>query len=172
MLDGSGRIYARFPKKIPKTLSVLCRTANWLFFKTELLSGTARFRRCRASKYPFHMSSINRTCAAHLASWGCITNYVPPMSLQSGAELLLSCCTITLGHTWLGKFHYQIKAEGLENEAEPRSPTLTSLHLRHSSFSNPSAASPTSQLVLQPFRCFTYVIDTSLTSPGEPLMHL
>ena len=47
---------------------------------------------------------------------------------------------------------------------EPHSPTLTSLHLRHSSFSNPFAALPTSQLVLQPFRCFTYVIDTSPTS--------
>ena len=29
--------------------------------------------------------------------------------------------------------------------------------LRHNSFSNPSVALPTSHLVLQPFRCFTYV---------------
>ena len=41
------------------------------------------------------------------------------------------------------------------------SPTLPSLYLRHSSFSNPSVASPTSQLILQPFlllchRLFTY----------------
>ena len=36
-------------------------------------------------------------------------------------------------------------------------PTFPSLHLRHSSFSNPSLALPTSQLILQPFRCFTYV---------------
>ena len=48
--------------------------------------------------------------------------------------------------------------------APPHSPTHTSLHLRHSSFSNPSAALPTSQLILQLFRCFTYVIDTSPTS--------
>ena len=47
---------------------------------------------------------------------------------------------------------------------EPHSPTLTSLHLSHSSFSIPSAALPTSQLILQPFRCFTYVIGTSPTS--------
>ena len=46
-------------------------------------------------------------------------------------------------------------------KAEPHSPNLTSLHLRHSSFSNPSAALPMSQLILQPFRCFTYVIGTS-----------
>ena len=47
--------------------------------------------------------------------------------------------------------------------AEPHSPNLISLHLRHSSFSNPSAALPTSQLILQSFRCFTYVIGTSPT---------
>ena len=47
--------------------------------------------------------------------------------------------------------------------AEPHSPTLTSLHLCHSSFSNPSAALPTSQLILQLFRCFTYIIGTSPT---------
>ena len=39
----------------------------------------------------------------------------------------------------------------------PLLPTLLLLHLRHSSFSNPSVASPTSQLILQPFPCFTYV---------------
>ena len=38
-----------------------------------------------------------------------------------------------------------------------------SLHLRHSSFSNPSFALPTSQLLLQPFRCFTYVTAHSPT---------
>ena len=48
--------------------------------------------------------------------------------------------------------------------APPHYPTLTLLHLRHSSFSNPSAALPTSQLILQPFRWFTYVRGTSSTS--------
>ena len=37
------------------------------------------------------------------------------------------------------------------------SPSFPSLHLRHSSFSNSSLAFSTSQLILQPFRCFTYV---------------
>ena len=49
-------------------------------------------------------------------------------------------------------------------QAKPNSPTLTLLHLRHCSFYNPSAALPTSQLFLHPFRCFTYVICTSPTS--------
>ena len=34
--------------------------------------------------------------------------------------------------------------------------TLQSLYQHHSSFSNPSVALPTSQPVLQPFRCFAY----------------
>ena len=49
-------------------------------------------------------------------------------------------------------------------QALPHSLTLLQLHLRSSSFSNPfvassnpSFASPTSQLIFQPFRCFTYV---------------
>ena len=41
------------------------------------------------------------------------------------------------------------------------SPNFPSLHLRHSSFSNPSVALPSSQLILQSFRCFTYVTDHS-----------
>ena len=65
------------------------------------------------------------------------------------------------------------------------SPTLPLLHLRHSSFSNPSFLSstsqalrsfsklsvvpPTSQLILKPFRCFTYV---TAHSPTLPLLHL
>ena len=50
------------------------------------------------------------------------------------------------------------------------SPTLPSLYLRHSSFSIPSAASPTSQFILQPFFRFSYVTSSSLNSPGEPPM--
>ena len=76
--------------------------------------------------------------------------------------------------------------ERLENEqssyshSRAHSPTIPSLHLRHNSFSNPSVALPMSQLILQPFRCFTYftvilqsffrfsyVTSSSLNSPGE-----
>ena len=49
------------------------------------------------------------------------------------------------------------------------SPNFPSLHLHHSSFSNPSVALPTSQLILQPFRHFTYVTDHST---ALPLLHL
>ena len=58
----------------------------------------------------------------------------------------------------------------LKDEALPHSPTLSSVHLRHSLFSNPSAASPTSQLIFQPFFRFSYLTGFSLTSPGEPPM--
>ena len=64
-------------QKTPTTLSMLRKTTSLLFFKTEPLSGTARFGRCRASKCPFHTSSINRTCAAHRAVY--ITNGVQTM---------------------------------------------------------------------------------------------
>ena len=47
------------------------------------------------------------------------------------------------------------------------SPTLPSLYLDHSSFSNPSVASPTSRLIIQPFFRFSYVAGSSL---GEPPM--
>ena len=52
------------------------------------------------------------------------------------------------------------------------SPILPSLYLGHNSFCNSSVASPTSQLILQPFFRFSYVTGSSLTSPGEPPMHI
>ena len=49
-------------------------------------------------------------------------------------------------------------------------PTLPWLYLCHSSFSNPSVASPSSQFILQLFFRFSYVTSSSLNSPGEPPM--
>ena len=46
-----------------------------------------------------------------------------------------------------------------------------SLHLRHNSFSNPFIVLPTSQLILQPFRCFTYVTVHSPTLLSLLLRH-
>ena len=46
-----------------------------------------------------------------------------------------------------------------------------SLHLHHSLFSNPSATLPTSQLILQPFRCFNYVTVHSPTLLSLLLHH-
>ena len=51
------------------------------------------------------------------------------------------------------------------------SPTLPSLYPRHNSFSNLSIASPTSQLILQPFPRFTYVTTHSRTLPFLHLHH-
>ena len=50
------------------------------------------------------------------------------------------------------------------------SPTLPSLYLRHSSFSNTSVASPTSQFILQPFFRFSYITYSLLNTPGLPPM--
>ena len=53
------------------------------------------------------------------------------------------------------------------------SPTLLSLYQCHSSFSDPSTASPTSQLILQPLFRFSYVTWSSFTLPGElPMIYL
>ena len=49
----------------------------------------------------------------------------------------------------------------VEKAYSTHSPTLTSLHLHHSSFSTPSTALPKSQFIPQRFCCFTYVIGTS-----------
>ena len=46
------------------------------------------------------------------------------------------------------------------------SPTLL-FYLYHSSFSNPSVTSPTSQFMLQPFFRFYYATSSSLNSPGS-----
>ena len=51
------------------------------------------------------------------------------------------------------------------------SPTFPSLHLRHSSFSYSSVALPTSELILQPFRCFAYVTAHSPTLLSLLLHH-
>ena len=51
------------------------------------------------------------------------------------------------------------------------SPSFQSLHLRHSSFSNPSLALSTSQFILPPFRCFTYVTAHSPTLLSLLLRH-
>ena len=55
------------------------------------------------------------------------------------------------------------------SHSRAHSPTFPSLHLRHSSFSNLSITSPTSLLILQPFRRFTYV---TAHSPTLPLLYL
>ena len=53
------------------------------------------------------------------------------------------------------------ETESLENEQ----------NLRHNSFSNPSVALPTSQLILQSFRCFTYATARSPTLLSLLLRH-
>ena len=55
--------------------------------------------------------------------------------------------------------------------AHSDSPSFPSLHLRDSSFSNLYITLPTSQLILQPFRCFTYVTAHSPTILSPLLRH-
>ena len=62
-------------------------------------------------------------------------------------------------------------AELVGEVSRAQSPTYPSLYLRRSSFSNPSFASAMSQLILQPFRRFTYVAAHSPTFPSLYLRH-
>ena len=55
--------------------------------------------------------------------------------------------------------------------AHSESRSFPSLHLCHSSFSNPPLALPTSQLILQPFCCFTYITAHSPTLLSPLLRH-
>ena len=71
--------------------------------------------------------------------------------------------------------------EGLENKlwcrwrdrkvGEWAESSSLSLHLRHNSFSNPSVALPTSQLILQPLHHFTYITTDSPTLLSLYLHH-
>ena len=58
-----------------------------------------------------------------------------------------------------------------QEKRRAHSPSFPSLHLRHSSLSNFSATSHTSQLILQPFRHLTYVTTHSPTLPSLYLSH-
>ena len=71
-----------------------------------------------------------------------------------------------------GRKHWRMSCNvGEATKAEPHSPTLTSLQLSHSLLSNIYITSHMSQLILQPFRCFIYLTDTSPTSPDMVLRH-
>ena len=60
---------------------------------------------------------------------------------------------------------------GEVTEISAHSPRFQLLHLRQSSFSNPSLALPTSKLIRQPFRCFTYATAHSPTLLSLFLRH-
>ena len=99
--------------------------------------------------------------------------YNPYVALPTSQLILLPflCFTyVTVHSPTLFRFSYVTSIA--------HSPTFPSLHLCHSLFSNPSVALPTSQLILQPFRCFTHVIAHSpnpsfaSTSQALHLRHL
>ena len=92
-------------------------------------------------------------------------SFCPP-STTGVFNLLSSRANLHLSYNPAGRSHCRLQNHHVYRYIKPHhrgmggtvhSPTLTSLHLRHSSFPNPSAALSTSQLILQPFRYFTYV---------------
>ena len=101
-------------------------------------------------------------------------SYVTISSLNSPGELPMTKAVRT------HKYHHVLRMVILKNFkakltviviAKLILQPLPSLHLRHSSFSNPFVALPTSQLILQPFRFFTYVTVHSPTLLSLLLRH-
>ena len=98
--------------------------------------------------------------------------------LENELLILQSFHSLHLRHSsfWFSKLYVTSPTSQLILQPFPRfiyvtthSPTRPLLHLRHSSFSNPSLALPMSQLILQPFSRFIYV---TTHSPTRPLLHL
>ena len=113
----------------------------------------------------FRFSYVTSSSRIHLASRPCVILY------SNSIDLLVSKILIA----WAACQVMKVKSLILQPSrhftyATAHSPTLPSLYLRHSLFSNPSVSSPTSQLILQPFFRFSYFTGFSLTSPGEPPM--
>ena len=68
-----------------------------------------------------------------------------------------------LWRRWSDKGWRMSKAHSYSH-SKAHSPTFPSLHLRHNSFSNPSVALPTSQLILQPL--FLHLRHSSFSNPS------
>ena len=85
-------------------------------------------------------------------------------------NLLSSRANLDLSYNPAGRSHLHLHHRHF-TYVTAHSPTLLPLYLHHNPFYNTSAASSMSQVILQPFRCFTYITGTSCTSPGEPPMH-
>ena len=64
-----------------------------------------------------------------------------------------------------------LRSETVAVRSSAHSPTFPSHYLRHNLISNTSVALPTSQLILQPFRCFTYFTVHSPTLLSLLLRH-
>ena len=90
------------------------------------------------------------------------------MTKIDGGFLSKTWPSVNRGHEMKTKKHYRKMVWGWPI-LMPHSLTLPSFQLCHSSFSNPSIASPTSQLIFQPFCCFTYI---TAHSPTLLLLHL
>ena len=87
-----------------------------------------------------------------------------PLSYQTLYRTdVLSCVRATVKHLVTNQYRYRTDVSRYRNRAELIVIVIAelilqpfpSLYLRHISFSNPSVALPTSQLILQLFRCFT-----------------
>ena len=95
------------------------------------------------------------------------------MSCDIGEELILKFFrhfTYVTAHSPTLPSLY-LRHSSFSKQSRAHSQIFPSLHLRYSSFSNRFVALSTPQLILQPFRCFTYVTAHSLTLISLLLRH-
>ena len=106
-----------------------------------------------------HSSFFNRSVASPRHNSFSTLSFASPTSQALHLRHLVSCSCYEYGSILLCARTRKVFTT-LPIPAVAFKETTTnfpSLHLRHNSFSNPSVALPTSQLILQPYRCFTYV---------------
>ena len=124
-----------------------------------------------AARSPTLLSLLIRHSSAHSPSFPSLhlrqNSFSNPSVALPTSQLILQpfrCFTYVAAHS-------TTLLSLLIRHSSAHSPTFPSLHLRHNSFSNPSVALPTSKLILQPFRCFTYVAVHSPTLISLLLRH-
>ena len=93
-----------------------------------------------------------------------LNNFKAALTLAS-RRALLEC--MVMKQKKCGAFRLILQPFRHFTYVKAHSPTLPSLYLRHSSFSNPFLPLPTPQFILQPFFHFSYVTSSSLNSPEQ-----
>ena len=144
--------------------NIMLQNSTLLFFlKSDLLRQGMLLWHLELQRNLFHTQApIHNTIFFCKLNWRTLVQFLRFLSLlqQSSMKFLQLGSLLVSRKAILHTFHHF-------TYVTTHSPTLPSLYLHHSSFSNPSVASPTWQFILQTFFRFSYVTSSSLNSPGD-----
>ena len=142
----------------------MLQNSTLLFFlKSDLLRQGMLLWHLELQRNLFHTQApIHNTIFFCKLNWRTLVQFLRFLSLlqQSSMKFLQLGSLLVSRKAILHTFHHF-------TYVTTHSPTLPSLYLHHSSFSNPSVASPTWQFILQTFFRFSYVTSSSLTVYDE-----